>query len=168
MTFKAIIPKESKIPDPEKYRARKGVALSQIKKILEKEYSSIDRTFSPENKLDVEGRITGDRDGSRVVVTAKSHFIKFLNNGTGIYGPRKKLIKIRPGKKGFLSFQGRKAKTRPGSLRSRSGGPQGKRVYTRKPVEIKGIRPRLFDENITDKSRGKIQKILSKLIDGTV
>ena len=165
MTFKAIVPKRSGIPDLTRYATRRQKALERVAKLMEREYKKIDTTFSQKNKLDIESDIQEDAEGWKVTTTASSHFIRFLNDGTGRYGPEGRDFEISPRAGGVLIFQvGGKAKSKPRVLRSGQGRRGNTTIVTKNTVTVKGIKPREYDEVATETVEDKVHEILAKLV----
>ena len=149
---------EAQIPKIGTINREVSKGIIQSSKLLQADYREIGRTFSRRNRPKVRSR---RKSRFNVVVTASSPTIGYLNSGTGIYGPKRRKITIRPKRKGFLAFRSRyRAKSRPGVLKSGSGGSSGRFVYTRKPIKVRGIRPRNYQDVILSRRSIQIQVIL--------
>jgi len=121
---------------------------------------------------DVEFKVEFFREGKtlkfRVVV--ENDVWNWVNFGTGLFGPRRRKIKIRPKRRGgrlrYLPiYNPHTTPTRHGGSGTKSGDP----VFAR-AVEVKGIKPRRFDLKVAKMAEDKFYpewpKVMKRAIFG--
>jgi hypothetical protein len=134
-------------------------------KLVERDFHSTTSTFNERSKAKFT-RERAKREGSDIVGsvwTADKNYVR-LNDGTPdhMVGRNRQLMSFHP--------KYRK-KTHPGVIKSRRGGPSGKRVVARGPWRVKGIEARYFAGTIalkhTNPFRKRVQEAIAALAGGT-
>ncbi len=103
-----------------------------------------------------------------VNVTTTNKIYHFLNEGTGVYGPLKRPIVIRPVKAKVLRFfPNYKAKTssHPRAIQAKAGGrnTSGKPVFAQEVI-VQGIKPRRFFDKIARRNEKRFQDKIDKAL----
>ena len=128
---------------------------------IERDLESSTQTW----KHDVTFHVKTLVQGSHVIGTVGTYdrVFGFVDEGTGLWGPKRAKYPIRPKRPGgVLVFQaGYRAKTIPGRIRSVSGGSFGETVYSR-GVMHPGIQPRHILATVLDVAKHKLPRFLSK------
>lgn len=112
--------------------------------------SKVTRTWSKKPRFDIKSDITPN--SFSVGVSTDDAVFHWLNEGTGLYGPKARKYPIRPKRPGYpLKFQaGYRAKTSPGWIGSRAGGAYGETVRAME-VWHPGVKSRKWMEAIYPK-----------------
>lgn len=141
-----------------------GKALKAGTKTLSKEaerlFARTVRTWDHKPTFTSLVEVNSQQGTAYFVTGTDSQVYTWVDRGTGIYGPNRQPIVIvprRPG--GALRFQAYKAKTKPGTLTSRSGGPYGPFIFAKRVV-VKGIEPRDFTGQVTKEIEKKIPEVI--------
>jgi len=106
------------------------------------------------------GKMAAKGIAATMEVGTADDIYRYVDEGTGLYGPSKRKYPIRPKRAKALAFPSVSApKTRPGSLVSGAGSKGGKTVFA-KEVRHPGIKARDFTGQIEKKMRKVLEKDL--------
>ncbi len=142
LLFKLVKPKKLRAQE---YRLEFLNAMRKAGKVIEKEdYGQIFRTWKHKPKMETVISLTGP--GPEMLVGTDDEIFGYLDEGTE--GP----YRIPKTGSATLAFsEGYKAKTVPGQLQSRPGGPFGDKVVIKGHVFHPGIKARNFTKLIVKK-----------------
>src|SRR5688572_377946 len=132
----AIVPQH--IPKTDEYMKAAKQAVLKTMKLAQRDYEATQRTWKTKAKF----LLTEDtvRGNYRVTVGTNNKRYGWIDDGTGLYGPKHQTIK--PKRSKYFTFRiGGQLKTRPDYIGSDSGSPHTKWVRV---TEIKGIPSRRF------------------------
>ena len=171
MPASAIVIKEIK---PQRFNDRafkKAIqdAAKEAAKGMEKDFKKTTATW--QHKVTFT-KIVSVMPDVEILVGTDDQIYTYVNDGTGLYGPKKKKYPIFAGiytgksNKKALSFQwggpgSYRAKTSPGKIGSTAGGPSGPMVAF-PYVEHPGIKPRKFDITIQEKWESRFKRQMEK------
>lgn len=132
--------------------------LNSLRKVatpIKRDFEATVRTWDKKPKFERE--IGLSPDGPTLLIGTDDENYNRLDKGT-----RPHLIKPRADGPGFLRFQpGYTAKTSPGVIGSRAGGPHGDFVYAME-VNHPGTEPRLFGETIQKKWKKPFKRAMEQ------
>lgn len=117
------------------------VIRTEAKRLVPKRTSNLDRSMVPPT-------VSANATQAVAEIGPTAKYGAYVEFGTGVFGPNKKPIIIKPGAKGFLAWQtaqgiriGKRGKSAGKVFKTKAGTQY---AYTRKPVEIQGSRPQPY------------------------
>lgn len=132
--------------------------LSTVARGMEKDFKATVATWDHKPKFEVLKSLKGP--GPEVLVATDDEVYRYVDEGTGKWGPRKQAYPIPKRGPGWLKFQaGYSAKTVPGVLGSQPGGAYGDSIIMFGEVMHPGIKPRHFDKIIQKKWQKEMLKL---------
>lgn len=145
-------------------------AANEAAKEIQKDFEATTKTWSHKPRFVKE--VDVKTSPVQVLVGTDDEIYRYLDEGTGLYGPKRRKYPIFAGiytgksKAKALRFQwggpgSYRAKTRPGFIGSTGGGPSGPMVafpYVMHP----GIKPRQFDVTIQKKWTPRFKRLMER------
>ena len=145
-------------------------AANEAAKQIQKDFEATTKTW--DHKPQFVKEVDVKTSPVQVLVGTDDEIYRYVDEGTGLYGPKKRKYPIFAGiytgksNKKALSFRwggkgSYRAKTRPGVIGSTSGGPSGPMVAF-PYVEHPGIKPRNFDKTIQKKWEPRFKRLIEQ------
>lgn len=168
LRIKAIVPADpDELFSVSRFFKETRKARVETEKDVRKDLEKSVQTWTKKPKFIV---ITSETQTENIIqVTTTNKVYLWLDEGTGIYGPKKKPIVIVPKKKKVLRFwPNYKAKTssHPNAIIAKAGGANrsGKPIFAQRVVQ-KGIRPRNFFKKIQRRNEKKFQARMDRAVE---